>query len=322
MLQDRPVLLDHSFGLPTDQPFTLAQATAAGLSKKQVGTLVREAYLRRPLRNVYVAAHVPDTLDLRARMVALVVPPGSFVCDRTAAWLHGAPSAMAPNEHLVVPAVSCFRPSAAGRLRNELTDSGEREVLPRDLMELEGLLVTTPLRTALDLGRLQPSDDLRLAGMDAMLRLGAFSHDELLAEVPRFDRRRGVVGLRALAPRADGGAESFAESALRRRWYAAGLPRPTTQIRVLVDGMEIFRLDLGLEELLFAAEYDGEPWHSGDDQLAQDRQRRDWLSDHRGWMVEVFRRDDVFGPRQSAEQRLAVAFRQARATLGSRTIVH
>ena len=322
MRQDRPILLDHSSNLPTDQPFTLAQAMAAGRSKKQVGELVRAAYLRRPLRNVYVAAQVPDTLELRARMVALVVPPGSFVCDRTAAWLLGAPSAMAPNEHLIVPAVSCFRPSATGRLRNQLTDSGERELLPRDLMELNGLLITTPLRTALDLGRLQPTDDLRLAGMDAMLRVGGFSLDELLSEIPRFDRRRGVVGLRALAPLADGGAESFAESALRRRWCGAGLPRPTTQIPVLVDGIEIFRLDLGLEELLFAAEYDGDAWHSGDEQLTHDRQRRDWLSHHRGWMVEVFRRADVFGPRQGAEQRLTVAFRQARATLGSRTILH
>lgn len=251
----RPLLLDHSFDLPTEEPFTLAQALSAGLSKKQVIGLVRRGYLRRPLRNVYIASWVPDTLQLRARMVALVVPPGSFVTDRTAAWLHGAPSAMAPNEHLLVPTVSCYRPSAAGRLRNELTNGGEREVLPRDLMELNGVLLTSPLRTALDLGRLQANDDLRLAGMDAMLRLGIFTHDELLAEVPRFNRRRGVVGLRTLAPLADGGAESFAESALRRRWYAAGLPRPTTQIPVMVDGRVVFRLDLGLEELRFAAEY-------------------------------------------------------------------
>lgn len=318
MHQHRPVLLDHSTNLPTDEPFSLAQALAAGRTKKQVGTLVRAGYLRRPLRNVYVAAQVPDTIELRAQMVALVVPPGSFVCDRTAAWLHGAPSAMAPNEHLTVPAVSCFRPSATGRLRNELTLSGEREMLPRDLMELNGIPVTTPLRTALDLGRLQPNDDLRLAGMDAMLRLGHFTHDRLLAEVPRFDRRRGVVGLRALAPLADGGAESFAESALRRRWNAAGLPRPTTQIPILVDGQPIHRLDLGLEELLFAAEYDGEAWHSAPAQLAHDRERREWLTRNRGWTIEVFRREDVFGPRQSAEHRLAVAFRRARATLGTR----
>ena len=278
------------------------------------------AYVRRPLRNVYVAAQVPDTLEVRARMLALVVPPGSFVCDRTAAWLHGAPSAMAPNEHLLVPTVSCFRPSATGRLRNGLTDSGEREMLARDLMELNGLLITTPLRTAVDLGRLQPTADLRLAGMDAMLRLGAFTHDQLLAEIPRFNRRRGVVGLRSLAPLADGGAESFAESALRLRWYAAGLPRPTTQIPVLVDGRVLFRLDLGLEELLFAAEYDGKEWHSGDKQAVHDGERRAWLSENRGWMIEVFRGQDIFGPRQIADQRLAIALRKARATLGGRTL--
>lgn len=52
-----------------------------------------------------------------------------------------------------------FRPGDGGRVRNTLCDSGRRTVLERgDLVELGGLVSTTPLRTALDLGRLRHAD--------------------------------------------------------------------------------------------------------------------------------------------------------------------
>jgi hypothetical protein len=270
---------------------------------------------------VYVATQLPDSLALRASVLSLVVPPGSFVCDRSAAWLHGAPAALAPNEHLSVPPVSCFRPADGGRLRNGLAVSGERTVIASDLMELCGILVTTPLRTALDLGRLQPTRDLALAGLDAMLRLRLFDPLELVEAVDRFKGERGVRQLRYLAPLADGDAESPGESALRLRWYDAGLPRPRLQISIVVNGREIFRLDMGLEDWLFAAEYDGKEWHASDEQVEADDSRRLWLRMQRRWQIEVFGNQHVYGLRQNADVRLAHAYAKARATFASRTYI-
>jgi very-short-patch-repair endonuclease len=304
--------LDRLAALPAGEPFTTRAARAVGLHAQALHRLTSDGLLRHPTPGVYVAAEAPDTLELRCRALALVLPPDCFVCDRTAAWIHAGDRALGPNEHLEPPPVSCFRPSDGGRLRNALSASGERAVLPRDLMELDGLVLTTPLRTALDLGRLSRTSDLKLHGMDTMLGLGVFTHAELMAEVPRFRRQRGVVELRVLAPEADGGSESYGESALRRRWRAAGLPRPRTQVPVVADGREIHRLDMGLEELRLAAEYDGERWH-GEERAEADAERRRWLSGERGWLVEVFRRDHVFGHRQDAEQRLAAAYETVRA---------
>lgn len=292
-----------------------------GVGYKRLHALTRAGHLRRPVEGVYVDSAVPDSIRLRCQMLRLVVPPDCFVCDRTAAWLHAGSRALAPDEHLAVPPISCFRPSDGGRLRNALADSGEREIRPRDLMTLHGVLVTTQLRTALDLGRLQPTRDLKLHGMDTMLGLRAFSLEEMLAEVPRFNRRRGVVALRVLAPLADGGAESFGESALRLRWYDAGLPRPRTQIPISVEGRVLFWLDLGLEELRFAAEYDGVAWHSSHEQLRRDDERRTFLADQARWSIEVFRKPDVFGHHQIADRRLKAAFVAARASLGLRTFI-
>lgn len=314
------LFLGPDFPLPIDRPFRTASARAAGIADKALSRLVAAGYLRRLLPGVLVAAHVPDSIDLRRRAVALVVPPDCFVCDRTAAWMHAGPKALAPNENLAVPPVSCFRPSDGGRLRNGLTVSGERNVLPRDLMEIDGVKVTTPLRTALDLGRLERTHDMRMWGIDCMLGTGTFMREELHAEIPRFKGERGVVGLRVLAPWADPGTESFGEAALKLRWMGAGLPRPQTQIPVWLDGRAVCKLDLGLEELLFAAEFDGEEWH-GEERREYDDDRRAWLRDDRRWSVEVFRKEHVWGHHQDAERRLQGAFRRARATLGERTFV-
>jgi hypothetical protein len=300
---DSDTWLDRFSRLPAGEPFTTSMARDVALTPKALRWLTASGFVRHPIRSVYVAADTEDSIALRCAMLRHVLPAGYFVCDRTASWIHAGERALAPGEHLDVPPISCFRPSLGGRLRNELSHSGERAVRPRDLTEVDGLPITTHLRTALDLGRLQRSADLRLNGMDTMLGLRTFSLEELVAEVPRFNRQRGVVQLRVLAPMADGGSESFGESALRLRWIGAGLPRPQTQIPVRVDGREVYRIDIGAEEFLFAAEYFGEQYH-GADRQQHDDERLEWLNRERGWAIEVFRKQHVFGQHQDAEQRL------------------
>ncbi len=190
--------------------------------------------------------------------------------------------------------------------------SGERAVLDSDLVQVHGLVVTTPLRTALDLGRLPRSHDARLHGMDTMLSLHVFTHDEMLEAIPRFAGQRGVVPLRVLAPLADGGAESFGESALRLRWHQAGLPRPLTQLEVDRGGASYF-LDMGLAEERVGGEYDGEEFHSSVEQVEHDRDRRSWLQ-REAWTVEVFRRSSVFGSQQDAERRLRALWQSVRGS--------
>ncbi len=302
-------------GMPLNsgQPFTTLAAADAGISRQQLHRRVSEGLLRNPFRGVYVDAAAPDTVELRCDIVRLVVPDDAFICDRTAAWLHGAPNALAPNEDLETPVVSCFRPPGSTRLRNDLTTSGRRSVLSYEIVELQGLRVTTPLRTALDLGRLQRNRDLRLAGMDAMLATGSFTHEELLSEIPRFKGERGVVGLRTLAPLVDAGAESPGESALRLRWYDAGLPRPQTQVAVKRPKGWPYFIDLGLPEERFGAEYDGWAYHSSEEQVKKDKERRGWLHTTGDWVIGAFVGTNVYGRRQDADRLIREAWRQHRA---------
>ena len=46
---------------------------------------------------------------------------------------------LAPNDHLAVPPVSVFVNRRGARLRNGITDSGQRFLRPQDVMEVFGV---------------------------------------------------------------------------------------------------------------------------------------------------------------------------------------
>ncbi|GAA3682378.1 hypothetical protein GCM10022237_46470 [Nocardioides ginsengisoli] len=305
--------LPADFPLPLDVPFTTMTARReAGLSARQLTWLVDQGFLRRLLRSVYVASPVPDSLELRCAALRLVVPEDAVICDRHAGWLHGADMVLAPNEHLYVAPVCVFLPTPGRRLRNGLAASGERGFRSGDVIELYGLRVTSPLRTTWDLGR-QRYGEWSLAAMDQMFRLGLFSHDELVAGVPRFRGMRWVTTLRAMVEYVDGRAESPPESVLRLRWIQAHLPTPIPQLEVYDDeGTFLARLDLGATDLPFAAEYDGDEWHSSPDQLRRDRERRALVEAETSYSIAVLRKENLFGPRADVESVLRRGVADAR----------
>ena len=310
--------MDGSLPLPLDRPFTLQQAMSGGVPRHSIRVLEAHALIRRVLRGVYVAAQCPDSIVLRAQALRLVVPPDVVVTDWTACWFHTG--LLRPNQHLAVPELSVFRPARHDRLRNDLCSSGERSFLPKDLMTVGDLRMTTPLRTAWDLGRLDHRGRA-IGALDALLRHGTFTRDELVRGVERFKGMRGVVQLRALAPLADARAESPGESTLRLRWLdLASLPPPTPQVPITVGGVEVYRIDLGVPELRYGCEYDGEAYH-GEDAAHQDAFRRHDLRRRFGWDVDAVRKANVYGHTRDVEEVLYRGISRARRSLSSPTYV-
>lgn len=305
------------FPLPQDMPFTYRTAREeAGLTERDLRWLVQHGFLVKPIKGVYYASHLPDTIRLRVACLKLVVPPDAVIGDRHAGWLNGAQMVLAPNEHLNLAPLRTFLPPGR-RLRNPLVDGGERMLRAEDVIEIDGLLVTTPIRTAWDLGRTR-WPDRSLPALDQMLRLGAFTKDELIAGVGRFRGYRWVTVLRVMVLIADGRAESPPESVLRLRWIEVHLPTPVPQIEVRAGGDFIARLDIGNEDLRFAAEYDGAEWHSTPEQQAHDRRRRKAAEERAGWLVQPFVKENLFGRQQDAERLLVEGAAEARRRLGRR----
>jgi hypothetical protein len=313
-------LLDARFPLPLDAPFTRHTARARGILPAELTRLVQLGLVRRLVEGVYVAAQAPDSLELRIEALRLVVPSGAVVTDRTAGWLHGAEMILAPGEHVAVPRVSVFHRGRGCRLRADLVASGQRMMSDDDVMDLHGVLVTTPLRTACDLGRLLKRD-AAFAALDAMLRLGAFSKDELVEAAAGYRGYRWVRQLRALAPLTDSRAESPPESILRLRWLdCTGLPVPEPQRPVraptwVLDGH--YWVDLGVDELKFGVEYDGEEFH-GPLQQEHDDERRRWIREEQSWILRVVDKSNLRGPKGAIETLLRAGIAEARATIGNR----
>jgi hypothetical protein len=304
--------LDHRCPLPLDAPFTAEQADQLGVSAKLLAQLLREGLVRRVVRGTYAAGQVPDTIELRASALALVVPPSAIVVDRTAAWLHGV-DILPRSAVRVAPPLEVFS-SSGSRLRRPGVGSGIRALRADDVDIVGGVRVTSPRRTALDLGRLLHKYDA-IAALDGFLRLGV-PHEWLLLDIERFKGMRGVVQLRSLAPLADARSESPPESVLRLHWIEAPLPTPELQWWVHDDdGYPLHRLDLACPECKYAAEYFGEAFHTDMD-VPHDHERLTWLREERGWTIDVFRRHDVYAPQAEPDRRLRAGLQAARAAAG------
>lgn len=305
-------LLGAEFPLPLDQPFTTGMARRAGVAPHHLRALEVTGLVRRVLHGVYAASQAPDSVRFRATALHLVVPPCAVVTDRTAAWLHGVPI-LERGAHLEAPPISVCE-TVDSRVRRPGVDGRRRQLLGRDVMELHGLRVTTPVRTGLDLGRRLWRFDA-LAAIDGVLHLGV-DHDELLSEVERFRGHRGVRQLRWIAPLADPRAESPGESALRLHWYDAGLPRPEPQFRIRdAMGQELYRLDVSDPQVRYAAEYDGEEFHTSEEDVAHDARRRDWIRRERHWTIDAFDKAAVYDRRSDIDRRLRAGFLAAKKSV-------
>ena len=267
-----------------DEPFTWAQAQAAGLTRRQLTELVECGRVRRVLQGVYQPSELPDTVFTRARAAFRVVRPFSVLCDRTAGWLHGVDT-FAIRELNCLPPLETYVLRNHCRIRRHGLVGGERDLADGDVIELHGVRVTTPVRTAMDLAcRLSRRD--ALAALDGFMRAHGLTAADLRAELPRYRRRRGVVQLRRLIPLADARSESPGESWTRMAIIDAGLPLPEPQYTVREHGRQIYRLDLAYPDQLVCVEYDGREFHESAASREHDRRRRAWLM-RRGWTVIV-----------------------------------
>jgi hypothetical protein len=161
-------------------------------------------------------------------------------------------------------------------------------------MIIGGVRVTTPIRTALDLG-CQLRRREAYAALNAFARQHELRVETLRAAAQRFRRRRGVRQLRELLGLIDPRVESARESWTLLAIYDAGLPLPEPQVWIEIDGRPTYRLDLAYRLSKVCVEYDGFDFHERDaGQRAYDEERRDWLR-HDGWIVIVVRRGDFTG---------------------------
>lgn len=273
-----------------DVPFTHADLKRLGVPLADLRRAQRRGEVRTVVRGVFTVAHVEDSVELRAAAVARVLRPHQVVADRTAAWLHDVDAhVLGELDHVPAVETCALRWKAPTTLTG--VDGRTRDLQPRDLMRLNGVLVTTPLRTALDLGCCLRRREA-FAAMVMLARGHGLTKDDLVRELGRYRRRRGVVQLRELVGLVDPRIESQREAWVFLEIADAGLPLPEPQVWIEVGGVPMYRLDFAYRRRRICVEYDGEEAHEG--RAAHDEARRDWLR-RNGWIVLVVRRGDFTG---------------------------
>ena len=180
-------------------------------------------------------------------------------------------------------------------------------LLAGESMRVGDLTVTTPARTAFDLGR-RGTPASALARVDALMRATTLQQSSVADLARRHRHARGLRQLERVLALADPGAQSPKESWLRWILVQAGLPIPQTQIPVPAeDGFVIAYLDMGWRDAMVAVEYDGDHHRSDRYQYVKDIRRREFL-EHQGWIVITV----------VAEDRPADIIRRVRAALARR----
>ncbi|OBI15666.1 hypothetical protein A5714_11925 [Mycobacterium sp. E2462] len=253
------------------EPFLGSEAIARGsLTRGQLS-----GGYTRLFRDVYVSRDADVTAALRARAGWLWTGRQGVVAGFSAAALHGSKWVEGGT---VVDLIHDNRHRQAG-IRAHADRIEEDEITA-----IAGISVTSPARTALDIGCWYPTT-AAVAGIDALARATRIkaADVELLAE--RYSGRRGIVQAREALALFDSGAQSPKESWLRVVLVHAGLPPPQTQIPVFDHfGEPVAYLDMGWEDVKVAAEYDGEQHRNDRRQYTWDVRRLEML-EGLGWIV-------------------------------------
>jgi len=222
--------------------------------------------LQRWYRPIYPNVHRPRRSEpsLRDRTVGawLWSRRNGIVTGVAASAVHGAE--WVDSDIPVELLWNCTRPPDGIVVRNERVSDDEWTVVG-------GLPVTTPARTAFDLGRYLKRGQA-VARLDALMRVAPFSVEDVMLLTKRYKGARGVAKLKAVLPLVDGGAASPQETRLRLLFIDAGLPKPTTQITIYdQSGRYVRTIDLGWEDFNVGAEYDGEQHRTNRAQYVKDQ---------------------------------------------------
>jgi hypothetical protein len=246
------------------------EVTAGRVSRYELRTRYQPIF-----RNVYVPKGAALTPSRKAVAAWLWSRRRATVAGMSAAALHGAKwiDARLPAE---LNRPSRDRPNSVVLLHSDALWDDE-------VCTVRGIPVTTPTRTAFDIGR-RDSLTAAVIRLDGLMRATNLNAGDVKLLVERHRGARGVVQLRRAVALSDPGAESPQETRTRLTLVAAGLPTPRTQIEVFDNGYFVARLDMGYDDWLVAVEFDGAQHWTDAGQRTRDIDRHAEL-EALGWRI-------------------------------------
>ncbi|PRY47461.1 hypothetical protein LY71_11495 [Geodermatophilus tzadiensis] len=282
-------------------------ALPGGWSDEELTARLRRGELTRLRPGAYLTD--PSSLDAVARHRHLLVATvaalrrPAVVSHQSAAVLWGLPLWGVSLDRVHVTR----RPPASSEVSRYLRCHAVR-LRDDEVSTVDGVAVTTPARTVLDLA-LTLAAEPAVVVLDAAVRLGRVRREDLLHRLDRAGRVPGSRRAGRAIAFADGRSESVGESRSRVLLQRLGLPPSSLQLPVrAADGLLLGRADFGWEEERVLGEFDGRvkygrllrPGQEPGDVVFEEKRREDALRDE-GWGVVRWTWSDltvgVLGPR-------------------------
>jgi hypothetical protein len=295
--------------MPSPDPGFLLRrdAVLSGWSDDELARLARSGSWSRLRRGAYVDGPLPESAATRHRLLVhatlLGLRRAAVVSHQSAAVLLGMPlwGVRLDRVHIT------RRPPAwndSGRvLLCHVARFRDDEVVRDD-----GVEVTGPVRTALDLARSMPLEPAVVV-LDLALHRGLLQHAQLRERMFDIAGTRGSRTAARAVGAADGRSESVGESRSRLLLHRLGLPPSALQFSVSADGRVLGRADFAWEAEGVLGEFDGRikygrllrPGQDPGDAVFAEKRREDDLRDA-GWGVVRWTWADLRQPERLAER--------------------
>lgn len=262
---------------------TAGQALVAGLTDQGIAHRLRSGRWHRVHNGVYRIAGQPRSFQQELTAARLATGPDAAISHRPAAASQGV---RLPEPAPVEISVARHRaPRRAGVIVHR-----SRDLTPDQLVVVDGLVVTGPTRTLVDLGQVVPWWVVDRA-LEHFLATKAVTVPQVRAALAHHSRhgRDGCGALRRVLEArglGDVSPEGVTEELLARVVRDAGLPLPVHQHEVVLAGTRR-RIDFAYPELRIAIEVDGYEFHAAPSQFELDRARGNDLV-LAGWTVLRF----------------------------------
>lgn len=278
-----------------ERPFFVCEAREAGLSWEALQT----RRWRRMSRGQYASSRLSVDVRLTLRAVADRMPARYAFSGRTAAWLHGLDLPPCDPVEVTIDRDESVRGRAGVRLRRAALTEAE-------VITLDGLRATSPLRTVRDLGSGRDHVESVVA-IEMAAHAGTVELRDVAHYAATHPGEKGIKRLRRATALADPRSESPMETRLRLELISARLPKPCVQSDLYdPSGEFLCRADLYYPDRWLVIEYDGENHR---DRLASDMRRQNSLL-NAGYHLLRFTAADLRIPGSVAAQ-----VRHARARL-------
>lgn len=296
---------------------TVLQAQSCGYDAREIARLCRKGDWARPRNGIYLPRPAPDPKeDPRARHLVDVAAAMLALDSGDAVAAHVSAAVLWQFKWIVQPAldeVQLARPAGAG---SKVRHYPGLRVLPTRLPPSHvtrapnGMPVTTPARTLVDLARHGELCQVLVAGNDALRRPLTTRReiDKVLVDCVGWP---GIRRATRLLAHLDRRCETPAESLASGRFIEMGLEKPDLQVEIFdANGRKLGRVDFYFRSRRLVIEVDGKQKYDDPKVIWEEKRREDRI---REMDLEFLRLSyaDLVGDQQELRERVDSAFARA-----------